>query len=105
MIETKTIIKKINKTTIKESLPVHNCERCGNTKLIHVDFDVDDIDTTWDEEMTSFIDGYFCEKCNHILSRDEDGICTHMNTDTVNDFDIRKTEKKEDPYKGAFSRK
>jgi len=91
MIETKTKELVINKTTIKKSLIIHECKRCGNTHLIHIEHEIENIDTSWEEEMIAFSDGYWCEKCNHVISEDENHTSTYVITSSTNDdFDIRK---------------
>ena len=102
MINTKTKETKINKTTIKESLPVHKCDKCGNTELIHINFDIENIDTSWDEEMIEFLDGYYCINCKYIISKDENHTSTQHTTQKVDDFDVRSSTKRKNPYQGAF---
>ena len=36
------IVKVVNKTTIKKSIKIDKCTRCGNEHLIHVEKDIDD---------------------------------------------------------------
>ena len=104
MIDTKTKTTTINKTTIKESLIVSSCTRCGNHKLEHIIFNKDNMDTSWEEDTILFSDGYFCEDCNVVLSKDEDHSSKYVITERTDSSDIRSSNKKEDPYSGAFSK-
>lgn len=83
-------MEKIGNTILKKSNKIKKCTKCNNTNLKHVEFDVDNIDTSWEEETIQFIDGYMCEHCNYIISGDDDHFHTTIETSDIIDNDIRR---------------
>ena len=99
-------MEKKNKTIIKKSLTIDKCPRCNCENLIHTENDEEDIDTSWEEETVEFLDGYWCEECNIIISADENHTSITLPTEKVMVNDIRSSskEEKEKAYNGAFSK-